>query len=213
MSISPNVLASDEAQKEALLKKAEAYLAEGQLYQAAKVTRKAIQLFPKDSDAIQLLAVIEVAEDEIYEQMQLRDSVLDAQQMNLKQKLDMAQTWVERSRELYEMKKYREATLAAEEAFKYDPQNVNASRMLDTIQAERIKEGQTESDQLRRIYRDEISEKIERYHEQLDEYMAGERWGMARFTAQKILLLAPEDPRALKKYEEINTRLQAAKQL
>lgn len=213
MSISSNVLAAGEAKKEALLEKAEAYLSEGQLYKASKTIHKALKLFPDDFDVQQLSAVIEVAEAEIYEQMHERDTVLDAQQMDVKQKLDMAQTWTERSRELYEMKRYPEAAQAAEEAFKYDPQNVNASRMLDMIQTARVAEGQTESDQVNRMYRDELKEKVERYHEELDEHMAKGRWGIARFTVQKILLLAPEDTRALKKYEEITARIETSKQI
>ncbi len=47
------------------------------------------------------------------------------------------------------------------------------------------------------MYKNEISDRLEQYRNQAEELAAQGQWGQAQFTAEKILMLEPEDPKAL----------------
>jgi uncharacterized protein HemY len=56
---------------------------------------------------------------------------------------------------------------------------------------------------LNKMYEEEISDRLKRYRDQAQALAAGGYLGQARFTIEKILLLEPEDPKALKLYQDI----------
>ena len=47
------------------------------------------------------------------------------------------------------------------------------------------------------MYKEEISDRLEQYRVEAEDLASQGRFGQAQFTAEKILMLEPEDPKAL----------------
>ncbi len=102
-------------------------------------------------------------------------------------------TWLERSRGFLEGNRFDEALQAAEQAFLFDPENLEASRLVDEIKLKAREEGAEESVFLQQLYQEEIEGRIRHYSEEADAWMKAGRWGAARMAVEKILFLDPDN--------------------
>ena len=78
--------------------------------------------------------------------------------------------------------------------------------MIDEIKRSAIREGKQESIILKKMHQEEIGIRIKTYTEQAQKWLAAGQVGAARLAVEKILLLDPENPTALKMYDEIKAR-------
>ena len=118
--------------------------------------------------------------------------------------------WLERSRTLLYQRQYDLALFAAEKVFIYDANNHEASRLIDNIKNEAVKNGKAESLFLSKMYKEEISERVGKYRGEAQTLMNEDKNQQAQFTLQKILLLEPEDPESLKMFRELQKKQKKA---
>lgn len=90
-----------------------------------------------------------------------------------------------------EMMKYNLANAAYEEVFLLDPDNVKASKRIDVLKKKMLREGRYETELVTSVYGEEIEARVRAYWERVEELVAQKRWGQARFTLEKLLLLDP----------------------
>jgi tetratricopeptide (TPR) repeat protein len=119
------------------------------------------------------------------------------EEMNADDKQDQIKTWLERSRTLFDANQYDLALFAAEKVFLYDGNSSAASELIDQIKAKALKEGKADTLFIHKMYENEIADRLAQYRTQAEELAAQGQWGQAQFTAEKILMLEPEDPKAL----------------
>ncbi len=178
-------------------------LVRGEYFKARKAAEKALAIEPQNEESRQLMA--EVLDGEISRQKETFDS-RPTDESGSSETEDQVKTWLERARELYRGKQYEEAMEAAEKVFSFDESNIEASELMDQIRKEVYSEGKTESVFLKKMYETEADERILRYKQEVKNQMSEGEWGAAKLTAEKILLLAPEDKEARNLYEQIQQR-------
>lgn len=169
-------------------------------YKARRTTQQILEKNPEDAEASQLMANILDKEIERQKENLLPRAV---EEMGGDEKEDEIKTWLERSRTLFAAKQYDLALFAAEKVFLYDGENIAASELIDQIKGQALKEGKAETLFISKMYEEEISDRLERYRQQAEELANQGSLGQARFTAEKILLLEPEDPKALTLLQKI----------
>jgi len=183
-----------------MIEEARQALAQGEFHQAQQITKKVLENQPNDAQAEILMA--EIIDGEIARQRDIFDTKAQ-EELTDKERRDEAKTWLERSQMLFNVRQYDEALLAAEKVFLYDPDNLKASQLIDQIRGKAYQEGKGQSLILRQIYEGEIQERVERYREQARAWVDEGKWGAAKLTLEKILILAPEDREALALYEKV----------
>jgi tetratricopeptide (TPR) repeat protein len=186
-----------------LIEEARKSLAVGEFYEARKMVRQILDSEPDDAQAKKLMA--EIIDLEIERQKEIFDTKA-REELSPQQKGDAVKTWLERSRELFDLGQYDEALLAAEKIFLYDPENLEASRFIDKIQKEAYRAGKGEGLIMKQMMEGEIQERVAQYQKQAKAWMDAGRWGAARLAVEKILLLEPENREALDLYEKIKER-------
>ena len=132
------------------------------------------------------------------------------EEMNKDEKRDEIKTWLERSSTLFEANQYDLALFAAEKVFLYDSDNNEASELIDKIKGKALKEGKADTLFIHKMYKEEIADRLVRYRKDASELLEQGQFGQARFAAEKVLLLEPNDPQALDLFQKILT--QRAKQ-
>ena len=60
-----------------------------------------------------------------------------------------------------------------------------------------LKEGKADTLFIHKMYKEEIADRLEQYRTQAEDLASQGQFGQAQFTAEKILMLEPEDPKAL----------------
>lgn len=186
--------------KETQLEQAEKYYKNHEYYLARRTTQKILQEQPGNLEAQKLMGRILDAEVERHKEQLIPQAV---EEMNSGEKKLEVKTWLERSRALFERRDYDLALFAAEKVFIYDSQSQDASELIDKIKGQALKEGKADVLFLNKMYEQEITDRLEKYRDQA-KALAGEgRWGQAKYTLEKILLLEPEDPQALRLYQSI----------
>ena len=182
--------------------RAQHLMAAGELYRARKIAQHLVTEDPANSDAQHLMA--EIINREISRHKDLLDpkavEEYDKQERNAE-----VQTWLERSRAYLALKQYEQAFLAAEKVFLYDAFNKHASSLIDEIRAKAVKEGKQGFGIQDRVVQEEIRERIHRYKKQAEKGLEQERWGSTRLAVEKMLILEPNNPYALKIQERIRT--------
>ena len=108
----------------------------------------------------------------------------------------------------FEQKNYNLANASYESIFLLEPNNLEASKRIDRLKNHMLKEGRSETELVTRVYDSEIEERAHQYLERAKQLMAEQKWGQARFTLQKLILISPLHPEANKLYEELNKKLQ-----
>ena len=176
---------------------------DGELYRARKMTRQYLERKPKDPEAQKLMA--EIIDREIVRHKELFDKKV-MEELSEDEISGEARTWLERAKALMEVHQYDEALLAAEKVFQFDPDSGEASSLIDEIRQKALKEGKQELLVKRQIMQKEIKDRIGQYHEDAAQAIIEGRWGEAKLTVEKILLLEPEDKDALKMQEQIQKR-------
>lgn len=178
-------------------------LADDQIQDAKEGVREILRKDPEHQGAGVLMA--EIIDREISTHMET-ETLKVVEEYTEREKADAVKTWLERSRALLEAKQYDQAILAAEKVFVIEPENIEASGLVDRIREDVTKEGKAESLVLKEMYRGEIDVRVRVYMKQAEQWMNAERWGMAGLALEKILLLDPQNQEALKMHERFKAR-------
>lgn len=185
------------------LQEAKADLDEGELYEARRKTERILQAQPANSEAQILMA--QIIDREIARHKETFETKVP-EEFTPDQNAEQAKTWLERSRMLLQAEQYEQAMRAAEKVFIYDPDSWQASELLDEIRNEAFAAGKEQSLIVSQVTHTEIQDRVTKYHQQAEEAMRKGRLGEARLTLDKLLLLSPEDDKALKLREEIRAK-------
>ena len=175
------------------MKHAETALAKDQLFEAKRWTREALAVKPGNFEAQKLMA--KILDQEIVRERALPTDKTPEEFTSKEKKLQI-KTWLERSQEFLRLNQFDEALLAAEQVFQLDPGNSEASRLVDQIKGTARTQGRDESFFLQNLYDEEIQNRIQKYHQQAEEWMKAGRFGAARLALEKILILDPKDKKA-----------------
>lgn len=186
--------------RDELLAEARASLEYGEFYRARTMAEEALEQDPWDEEASHLMA--EILEAEIAQQKEVFE-VKAPEEFTSEERKRETKTWLERSEALKEAEQYGEAMEAAEKVFIYDADNERASALLDEIRAKAIAEGKAERIVVKRMYQDEIHERVERYKVEARRWLDDGRWGAAKLALEKVLLLEPSDREAASLYEDL----------
>ncbi|HTL46736.1 MAG TPA: hypothetical protein VL688_01600 [Verrucomicrobiae bacterium] len=190
----------EAASHELLMKEARQALDTGEYYRARQLTGKVLESDPASEEAQKLMA--QILDKEIARHKEAFDTARP-EDLDKDEKRDQAKTWLERARELYHEKQYEEALDAAEKVFTFDPENVAASSLVDDIRNEVFAEGKQDAVFLKKMYSDEIEQRVTRYKAEAREKMEAKQWGPAKLSIQKILLLKPDDNEAQELLKEV----------
>lgn len=185
--------------KEVLLQ-AEKFYNNHEYYNARRAAQQVLAEEPQNPQAAKLMADILDKEIERQKEHLLPQAI---EEMNADDKRDQIKTWLERSRALFNASQYDLALFAAEKVFLYDANDSAASELIDQIKAKALKEGKADTLFIHKMYKNEIADRLEQYRTQAEELAAQGQLGQAQFTAEKILMLEPEDPKALSILQKI----------
>jgi len=188
---------------EAVLSQAEKFYNNHEYYSAHRAVQQVLDEEPQNPRAAKLMADILDKEIERQKEHLLPQAI---EEMNADDKQDQIRTWLERSRALFEAKQYDLALFAAEKVFLYDANNNAASELIDQIRSKALKEGKADTLFIHKMYKNEIADRLEQYRTKAEDLMAQGQLGQAQFTAEKILMLEPEDPKALSILQKILSR-------
>ncbi len=181
----------------------------GEYYKSRLQVQELLNQDPENTAAQQLMA--DVLDKEIERQKEAvagirqeaskseSETLNDANQIEVK-------NWLERSRTLLRQRQYDLALFAAEKVFIYEPNNREASFLIDDIKGEAIKNGKSESLFLSKMYQEEIGERVKKYRNEAQALASDNKDEQAKFTLQKILLLEPEDPEALSLMKSLQSK-------
>ena len=189
------------------LAKAKQYADAGEYYRARKTANAVLQQDPNNSEAKKLVA--DVINQEVAEHKELFETRAPEEFTEDEQSTEV-QAWLERSRSLLQIGEYDEALTAAEKVFSYEPENGEASRLIDDIKNTAMKDGQAETLIRNRIARDESDEKVGIYLDQARKALRTGQVGTARLALDKIQLLDPENEEALKMRRQLEHKQKTA---
>lgn len=182
------------SERESELSQAEKFYSNHEYYNARSAVQQVLAKEPQNPKAAKLMA--DILDKEIERQKEhLLPQAID--EMDADNKQGQIKTWLERSRTLFNANQYDLALFAAEKVFLYDADNAVASELIDQIKAKALKEGKADTLFIHKMYENEIADRLEQYRVQAENFAAQGQWGQARFAAEKILMLEPEDPKAL----------------
>lgn len=178
-------------------------LNEGDLYQARKKAQKVLERNHEDAEAQKLMA--DIIDQEIARHKEVFQNNVP-EELPKSAKDEETKTWLERGQVLMDLKRYDEAVLATEKVFSYDPGNLAASALMDKIRERAIREGKQELLVRHQMYKSESKERVRMYLDQAAVSIKSKRWGAARLATEKILLLEPDNKRALKMHRFIQSQ-------
>ena len=176
---------------------------EGELYEARRKTEEILKADPGNQDAQLLMA--KIIDEEIARHKETFETTAP-EEFTQEQKTEEAKTWLERARGLLALQEYDEAMLAAEKVFLTDPDNTEASALVDEIRNEALATGKEQMLIQNQVTRSEIDDRVKEYYMQVEDWMRREKWGAARITVDKILMLSPEDEKALQLRDIIRSK-------
>ena len=183
------------------LQKAQNYADQGEYYRARKTANLVLEKNPDDPEAKKLIAT--VINEEVAQNKELFETHVPEEFSHDEQSAEV-RALLERSRSLLEMGEYDEALSAAEKIFSYEPENAEASRLIDDIRKTALKDGKAEMLVRNKIAKDENSERVGIYLTEARKSIQTGRVGAARLALDKILLLQPENEEALKMRSQLN---------
>src|SRR3989338_9308247 len=128
------------------------------------------------------------------------------EELNPKEKQSMADQLLAEGDRYMEEKNYDLANATYESVFLLDPNHREASKRIDRLKKQMKKEGKSEAGLVTRVYDAEIDMRVRQYLKEAKESMANHKWGKARFTLQKLLLINPLNEEARKLYAEVNQK-------
>lgn len=186
---------------------AEKYLKAGETYQAKKITRSYLKEDPLNSDGQKMMARILNQEFAQYKAAQITQVPEELSQAG---KHKQAKTWLERSKSLMELGQYDEAALAAEHVFQYEPENQEATALIDQIRGRAWKYQKKEISSEEQLLHEEITDRVAVYKNQAVQWMQEGKLGAARLAIEKALLLEPENKEALRLRQQIRNQTVSA---
>lgn len=186
---------------EAKVELAEKALAREETFEARQWLMQAFQIKPQGAEAQELMA--KVIDKEIAKEKFLSEKHLP-EELTPEEKTLQIKTWLERCQSFLEIGEFDEALLACDQVFLFDPENSEASRLMDKIRTKAKKDKGEESLFLQEIYQEEINKRIDRYIAQAEEWLNEGRTGAARLAVEKILLLDSENTRGQKLLERLD---------
>lgn len=181
----------------------------GEYYKSRLQVQELLRQDPDNTAAQQLMA--DVLDKEIERQKEAvagirqEASKSESEARNDANEIEV-KNWLERSRTLLRQRQYDLALFAAEKVFIYEHSNREASFLIDDIKVEAIKNGKSESLFLSKMYQEEIGERVKKYRNEAQALASDDKDEQAKFTLQKILLLEPEDPEALKLMKTLQSK-------
>jgi Flp pilus assembly protein TadD len=194
--------------REEVLSKAEKFYNNHEYYNAHQAAQQVLAEEPQNSRAMKLMADILDKEIERQKEHFLPQAI---DEMNADDKQDQIKTWLERSRTLFNANQYDLALFAAEKVFLYDANDSTASELIDQIKAKALKEGKADTLFIHKMYKNEIADRLEQYRTQAEDLATRGQLGQAQFTVEKILMLEPEDPKALSILQKILSQKDGAR--
>lgn len=175
----------------------------GDLYLAKRQTDAFLKANPSSTEGQVLMA--EILDEEISQHKEAFEQLSD-EELSADNKEFQIKTWLERSRSLFEIGQYDEATNAAETVFTLDPQNAEASKLLDQIKNGAWSAGKKEIMDGSEVVKAEVDDRAVIYRKQAKNYLATGQLGAAKLTAEKLLILHPEDEDGLKILDQVNSK-------
>lgn len=175
---------------ETKMRRAAIALRDDRLFEARKWVSEALKMKPQQPEAQLLMA--HVIDREIEKEKTSPESEIPEELTPEKKSLQI-KTWLERSRGFLEINQLKEAQWAAEQVFQLDPQNLDASRLMDEIKMKAQKQGRDDELFLQELYQEEISTRIQSYIQQAETRIQDKQWAAARFAVEKILILDPKN--------------------
>jgi Flp pilus assembly protein TadD len=194
--------------REEVLLRAEKFYSNHEYYNARRTAQQILSEEPQNPRATKLMADILDKEIERQKEHLLPQAI---EEMSADNKQDQIKTWLERSRALFNANQYELALFAAEKVFLYDANDSTASELIDQIKAKALKEGKADTLFIHKMYKNEIADRLEQYRTQAEDLVAQGQLGQAQFTAEKILMLEPEDPKALSILQKILSKKDGAR--
>lgn len=170
------------------LKIAERELRKGKIFEARRLAVEVLEMHPGNEKAEKLIA--QTIDRQVTQQKLVVAPPLPEETSSLQRRLH-TKTLLERSRSLLEQGELEEALRNAEEVFRYDAGNTEASHLIDNIRERAKKEAREEQLFLEQLYQEEIDARIKRYLEEAKYSMDRKKWGPARLALEKVLLLEP----------------------
>jgi len=170
-------------------------------YKARNEVEKILKKDEDHEEAQMLMALI--LDKEIARHKELIAHEIIAEELTADEVRSEIRTWLERSETLFQRGQYDFALFAAEKVFIYDPAHAGASELIDEIKVKALKEGKADTLFVSKMYREEIAERIVSYGNLADVFLRDGRVNQARFTVEKVLLLEPENPQALKLLQDV----------
>ena len=168
----------------------------GSVAEAKKWAGKAMEMKPESLEAQKLMAKAinrETASEKYLTGNPSPALTQPTEELDSREKEIQTKTWLERSRAFLEINQFEDALLAAERVFQFDPENSEASRLIDEIKEKARKQGKEDSLFLQSLYQEEVEKRIQRYTKQAESWLQDKKWGAARLAIEKILLLDPEN--------------------
>lgn len=180
---------------EGTLKQAEVALKEERVREARGWVEQALQMNPGGHEAEVVMA--KILDQEIAQEKSLLQHPLPEELLHEERRLQI-KTWLERSQGFLEVQQFEEALLAAEQVFQLDPENREASHLVDKIKEEARQQGKEDSLFLQDLYQEEIDSRVKLYAQQAETWFQSNKPGAARLAAEKTLLLDPDNKKGLK---------------
>lgn len=172
----------------------------GELYRARKMTEKVLHEYPSDPEAQKLMA--DILDMEIARQKEVMDTKAP-EEFSTDENQEQVRLWLVQSRSLLEAQEYEQAVVAAENVFLFDPSNQEASSLIDAIRAEALEKGGAEALIHKESIHTEVDARTGDYYADAAKAIEKGQWGQAQFLARKILILRPDDDKALALMERI----------
>ena len=196
---------SDEMKKTEAIQNIHETAAEGQFFKAAQMSEKLQKQYPEDPAILALKLEIQEAQRKRQAELMQSNQFPQDQEIPAKAAKDDVQTLLERAEAYFQAGRYSEASESAQKVFQLDPDNGQASRLMDRIAKKMLDHDNTERAAIKQVAREEVTERIEQYRDRAKAAIEKKHWGEARFALQKVLILSPSDPEALRLYDLIET--------
>lgn len=172
------------------IKQAKTAILKERIFEAKYWAGQALNSQPHNLEAQRLMASVisrEIARERLLSATNLPEEK-STKEKNLEVKI-----WLERSKELLRMNEFDESLKATEYIFRLDPDNLEASKLVDEIKEKARRQGKDEILFMDRVYQQETERRIQQYLKRAEESIQTERWGAARFVVEKILILDPKN--------------------
>ena len=136
----------------------------------------------------------------------LRATEKTVEELNAGEKKLMIQKFLEEGDRYVVRKDYNRANATYERVFLLDHDNLDASKRIERLKKQMLKEGVLETELVSQVYDEEISGRVEEYLKLARILMEQEKWGEARFTLEKLLLIAPLHQEANRLYQVLKKK-------